>query len=434
LKAFVKQLNRKSFITKQELEKLYDALYISLLDGDVQVNVAKELVTSIKNELVGVNPYTTSSLNQRFLEYIESALVERLTVAFDPSLLPNAKTGKKFLFLVGLQGVGKTTTAAKLARLYKEQGMKVLLVAADLRRAKAIEQLQLLAKRADVECFAQYDKNSPIDLMASVKEIQAEYDLIIVDTSGRTTLSQELMDEIDAMLQVVGDDKLSFYVTDIYVARSALTIAKSFDQVANFYGAVITKADSDAKGGVLMNITLGLKKPILYISDSESDYALHKYSPERFAKQLLGGGNLETLFEQSARVIDKDTSVEDIINKGGFTFNDFVKYIKQMRKLGSIGGMLRYIPGANNLPDTDQVDLTVKRLVSMIDSMTPNEREHPSLVIAEKKRRMRIARGSGLSISEVDRQVSSFKKVNSLMEQIKTGDVSDLNSLMRLIQ
>lgn len=440
LKFLVGKLDKKNFLTRRELDGLYDALYSALLDGDVSVEVAGEFVESIKQQISNIDIYSTSGVNKKFISYIEEELVKRLTVPTTERLFPKKEEALKIVFFIGLQGVGKTTSIAKLARLYKDKGLKPLLVAADLRRANAVDQIKLLSGRVEIDCFADYDEKDAVKLMQKARsylkrqrEKGIEYNVVLVDTSGRSTLDAELVNEIRDITSVQ-EDKLIYYVTDIYGARSSLNIAKQFNAIVPFDGVLITKADSDARGGVLLSITQGLKKPILYISDGESEYAFYKYSPEKFARQLIGGGNLDALLEQGNRVVGSTDEMEDILNSGELTFHDFLKYIKRLKKLGNISSMLRYIPGVSNVPNKELLDTTVNHIIYMINSMTPKERSVPSLVVKDKRRRVRIAMGCGLSISEVNRQIESFKKVNTLLKQLKKGDIGDINSLMRIMQ
>ncbi|GAA7908863.1 signal recognition particle protein [Helicobacter pylori] len=428
---FKNALNKIRFQDDEKaLDRALDELKKTLLKNDVHHKVARELLKKVESQtkLSGIG-------KQQFLDALEKSLLEILS-AKGSSGFTFAQTPPTVVLMAGLQGSGKTTTTAKLAHYLKTKNKKVLLCACDLQRLAAVEQLKVLGEQVGVEVFHEENK--------SVKEIannalkrakEAQFDVLLVDSAGRLAIDKELMQELKEVKEVLNPHEV-LYVADALSGQDGVKSANTFNEEIGVSGVVLSKFDSDSKGGIALGITYQLGLPLRFIGSGEKIPDLDVFVPERIVGRLMGAGDIVSLAEKTASVLNpneaKDLSKK--LKKGQFTFNDFLNQIEKVKKLGSMSSLISMIPGlgnmANALKDTDlESSLEVKKIKAMVNSMTKKEQENPEIL--NGSRRKRIALGSGLEVSEINRIIKRFDQASKMAKRLtnKKG-ISDLMNLM----
>jgi len=399
------------------LKKATTELKKSLLKADVHHKVVKELITTVENET------TKNGIGKdNFLRALHGELTNILTVAGNQGFVFASKPPTVVL-MIGLQGSGKTTTTGKLAYFLKEQKKKkVLIVAADLQRLAAVEQLRQICKQIEVELVADEDATpAQIVKTALVKAEKELYDVVLIDTAGRLAIDEELMDELSEVKKVANPDEL-FYVADAMTGQDAVRTAQTFKEKIGITGVVLSKFDGDGKGGVALGLSQQVGAPLRFIGAGEKMPDLEQFIPERIVSRLMGAGDVEGLAEKTASVIDEKEAkrITQKIKKGQFNFNDFLEQMEQMKKLGSMKSLLGMIPGMGNMAkqlgdmDLDNSD-EVKRIKALISSMTPKERDNPDLLTNSRKRR--ISAGAGLDQQQVNRILKQFKNAAKMAKK-----------------
>ena len=416
---------------EKSLKKALDTLKRSLLKADVHHKVVKDLlkVVEVETKAKGIG-----QLN--FLTSLKDNLTTTLTAPGNQGFVYASKAPTRVL-MAGLQGSGKTTTTVKLANYLKLRQKKVLIAACDLQRLAAVEQLKQLCEQNELDLYFDEDEKNPVKIAkAAVKKAKdGLYDVLIVDTAGRLAIDEELMGELKEVQKAINPDEV-FYVADSMTGQDAIRSAGTFNDKLGISGVILSKYDGDSKGGVALGIAKQINIPLRFIGTGEKVADLELFVPDRIVNRLMGEGDLETLAEKTAAIIDEKQAkaITRKIKKGEFNFNDFLEQMEQMKKLGSMKSLIGMIPGmsgmAGKLKDIDlDNSVEMKRIKAMIGSMTKKEREIPSLLNNTRKRR--IAMGSGLSNMDVNKFLKQFKNASKMAKKFsgKRG-MQDLQNMM----
>jgi len=416
------------------LAKALKELKKSLLKADVHHKVVKELLTNVEKEVKG------DVGKEKFLKALQNDLTRILTAKGNQGFVFASKPPTVVL-MIGLQGSGKTTTTGKLAYFLKEQKKKkVLIAAADLQRLAAVEQLRQICEQIDVTLVADEDKTpNQIVKEALAKGEKELYDVVLIDTAGRLAIDDELMEELASIKKVANPDEL-FYVADAMTGMDAVRTAQTFKDKIGITGVVLSKFDGDSKGGIAMGIAHQVGVPLRFIGAGEKMPDLEQFIPERVVSRLMGAGDLESLAERTANIIDEKQAkqLSKKIKKGKFNFNDFLEQMESMKKLGSMKSIMSMIPGmgamAKQIGDMDLENSTeLKQIRALISSMTPKERENPDLLNNTRKRR--LAAGAGMSQMHVNRVLKQFKNAGKMAKQLSgKGGMKQMQEMMKQAQ
>ena len=421
----------RHFDDERSLKKALEELKKSLLKANVHFKVTKDLIAQVEldTKAAGIG-------KDNFLKALQKNLEDILTTAGNQGFVYTSKPPTVVL-MTGLQGSGKTTTTAKLAHYLKGKGKKVLLVAADLQRLAAVEQLRQLADQVGVELVAD-ENGKPVDLAKEGLRRGKEglFDVVLVDSAGRLAIDETLMGELKAVRDALSPDEI-FYVADSMTGQDAVRTAQSFQEQIGITGVLLTKFDGDATGGVAIGLAQQVGVPLRFLGTGEKVADLEVFIPDRIVSRLMGAGDVEGLAEKVSTVIDEKKAKEltGKIKKGQFNFNDFLEQMESMKKLGNMKSLLGMIPGAQGiaqqLGDMDLENSSeIKRIRALILSMTPTEREDPELLNASRKRR--IAKGAGLSEMEVNRVLKQFKNAAKMAK--KFSGKKGMQSLQNMMQ
>ncbi len=403
---------------EKALKKALTELKKSLLKADVHHKVVKELISTVEKETKknGIG-------RDSFLLALQNELIKILTAKGNQGFVFASKPPTVVL-MTGLQGSGKTTTTGKLAYMLKEmKKKKVLVVAADLQRLAAVEQLRQITEQIGVDLVANENSTPQEIVKEALKKAEDElYDVVLIDTAGRLAIDEELMDELKRIKDLANPDEI-FYVADAMTGMDAVRTATTFRDKIGITGVILSKFDADSKGGVALGIAHQVKVPLRFIGSGEKMPDLEPFIPERITSRLMGAGDIEGLIEKTSAVIDEKSAkkMTKKIKKGEFNFNDFLEQMEQMKKLGSMKSIMGMIPGMSQIAkQIDDIDLEnsqeVKVIKAMVSSMTPKERENPNLL--NNSRRKRIAKGAGLSQVQVNRVLKQFKSASKLAKRL----------------
>ena len=400
----------------------------ALLDADVNYKVAKQFTDTVKQKALGQNVLTSVKPGQLMVKIVHDELAalmggtaHELRLSGRPSII----------LMAGLNGAGKTTLSGKLALLLKsKKSRKPLLVACDVYRPAAVEQLRVLAEQINVPIYMDLEEKDPVRIArAGVQEAKAKgYDTVIVDTAGRLAVNEELMQEIAAIKQTIEPDD-TLFVVDAMTGQDAVNTAKEFNNRLDYDGVVLTKLDGDTRGGAALSIRTVVDKPIMFVGTGEKMEALDVFHPERMADRILGMGDIVSLVERAQEQFNEKEArrLQQRIQKNQFDFNDFLAQIQQIKKMGNLKDLASMIPGVGKaLKDVEIDDNAFKGIEAIILSMTPKERQHPEILNTSRKNR--IARGSGTSLQEVNRLVKQFEQTRKMMKMV-TG--TKMGSMMR---
>jgi signal recognition particle subunit SRP54 len=423
-------LRSKGKISSSDIDAVLDEITSALLEADVAKEVVDLFTQRIDVQASALLPTLQAGSNQAqaIFDVVNSELIKIL--GSEGRRIRFAKNPPTVIMLAGLQGAGKTTLAAKLAKFYKDQGNTPILVAADLQRPNAVTQLQVLGEQIGVPVFAPEQGNgsgNAVDVARDgVAFAQSKiHNMVIVDTAGRLGVDDELMDEAIAIRNQIQPDEILF-VIDSMIGQSAISTARAFDQGVGFDGLVLTKLDGDARGGAALSITELIKRPIMFLSTGEKVSDFDLFYPERMASRILGLGDVATLAEQAKKAINPETSakLEEKFARGDdFTLEDFLEQLEAMANMGSMGKLLSMLPGAasmkKQIENFDESEIV--RTKAIVQSMTPHERR--DVKVLNGTRRARIARGSGRAVSEVNALVDRFSAAQKAMKQMRNGSM-----------
>ena len=399
----------------------------ALLDADVNYKVAKTFTDTVKQKALGQNVLTAVKPGQLLVKIVHDELA---TLMGGTAQELQLKSHPAVILMAGLNGAGKTTLSGKLALLLKnKRGRKPLLVACDVYRPAAVEQLRVLAEQIEVPIYMNLECKDPVQIAREgIHEAKAKgYDTVIIDTAGRLAIDEELMQEIAAIKEAAQPDE-TLFVVDAMTGQDAVNTAKEFNERLDFDGVVLTKLDGDTRGGAALSIRTVVDKPIKFVGTGEKMEALDVFHPERMADRILGMGDIVSLVERAQEQYDEKEAqrLQRRIQKNQFDFNDFLAQIQQIKKMGNLKDLASMIPGVGKaLKDVDIDDDAFKGIEAIILSMTPKERQRPEIL--NQSRKMRIAKGSGTSIQEVNRLVKQFDQTRKMMKMM-TG--SKMKSMM----
>ncbi len=421
---------------EKALKKATAELKKSLLKADVHHKVVKDLISDVERETKknGVGKET-------FLKALQEKLTDILTIEGAPKGFTFASKPPTVVLMIGLQGSGKTTTTGKLAYFLKEQKKKkVLVVAADLQRLAAVEQLRQITSQIEVDLVADEDAKPEEIVKRGLEKAEKElYDVVLIDTAGRLAIDEGLMDELSRVKEVAQPDEL-FYVADAMTGQDAVRTAQTFKEKIGITGVILTKFDGDAKGGVALGLSQQVGAPLRFIGAGEKMPDLEQFIPDRIVSRLMGAGDVESLAEKAAAAIDPKEAkrMTQKIKKGQFNFNDFLDQMEQMKKLGSMKSIMGMIPGmgamAKQIGDMDLENSEEIRMIkAMVASMTPKERENPDLLNNTRKRR--IAQGAGLDQMQVNRVLKQFKNAAKMAKKLSgKGGMKQMQDMMKQMQ
>ncbi len=422
-------LRNRGRISQRDLDEALDEIRTALLDADVELSVVTSFLAGVRSrcELESLSKSLTPG--QQVVRAVHDELVEVL--GGEPLKLTYAPRPPTVILLAGLQGAGKTTAAAKLATWFKSKGRAPLLVAADLQRPAAVEQLRILGGQAGVPVFTQ--AGDPVaTAVAGVAEAErVGRDVCIIDTAGRLSIDQALMDEVRRISERTSPH-YTFLVIDAMTGQDAVTTATSFHRTLALDGVIVTKLDGDARGGVALSVRTVVGVPIVFASVGERLADLDLFYPDRMASRILGMGDVLTLIDQAERSMDADVvaSTAERLMGGSFTLDDFLAQLSQVRKMGSLGGLMRLMPGMNKelRQAADQLDdKEVDRIEAIVHSMTAAERRDPAIV--DGSRRQRISRGSGTTVAQVNQLLRQFKEMQRMMRTMASAQGPQLGGL-----
>jgi signal recognition particle subunit SRP54 len=421
LGAIFSRLSGRGRLSENDVNEALREVRVALLEADVSLGAAKAFVARIKEKALGESVLESLTPAQTIVKIVHDELVELLGGA--QARLQFSDAPPSVIMMVGLQGSGKTTTAGKLALRLKEQGRKSLLVAADVYRPAAIAQLQTLGKQVDLPVFEQ-GKGDPVkiarDGVAEAKRLGIS--TVIIDTAGRLQIDDDLMTELERIKAAV-DPKEILFVADAMTGQEATGVAKGFNDRLGITGVILTKMDGDTRGGAALSIFDVTGAPIKFVGVGEKLAALEPFYPDRLASRILGMGDVLTLIEktQNLYTAEQAKALEEKITKKGFTLDDFLDQMRQVRKIGSMGDIMKMIPGLSRaLPKNFEIpEKDLSRIEAIICSMTMRERRNPDLL--NGSRRKRIAIGSGTQVSDVNRLVKQFDQARQMMKQMGGG-------------
>ena len=391
---------------------------MALLEADVNFKVVKNFVKAVQEKATGEDVLNSLTPGQTVIKYVNEELVSMMGgTTTEISLLPGNEI--TVIMMCGLQGAGKTTTVAKLAAKFKEKGKKPLLVACDIYRPAAIEQLQTNGEKVDVPVFSMGTGHNPVDIAkAAVEHAKAnQYNLVFLDTAGRLHIDEELMNELKNIKAEV-DVHQTILTVDSMTGQDAVNVASTFDEALNIDGVILTKLDGDTRGGAALSIRAVTGKPIFYVGMGEKLSDLEQFYPDRMASRILGMGDVMTLIEKAEAQIDEEKAAElgKKFKNNELDFNDFLEQMQQMKKMGGLTSILSMLPGMGLPADLDIDDDALKGTEAIIYSMTKEERTKPSIINPSRKRR--IAAGAGVDISEVNRLIKQFEQSKKMMKQM----------------
>ena len=426
LQNIFKNLRGKGRLSEADVKAALKEVKLALLEADVNFKVVKQFIKSVEERAIGQDVMSSLTPGQMVIKIVNEEMVSLMgSETTEIDMKPGSEI--TVIMMAGLQGAGKTTTTAKLAGKFKAKGRKPLLVACDVYRPAAIEQLTINGNKQGVEVFSMGTNQKPVDIAkAAIAHAKNNgFNTVILDTAGRLHVDEDMMNELIEIKANVSVDQ-TILVVDSMTGQDAVNVASSFNEKVGIDGVILTKLDGDTRGGAALSIKAVTGKPILYIGMGEKLSDLEQFYPDRMASRILGMGDVLTLIEKAEAQIDADKAkeMEAKIKKAEFDFDDFLEYMGQIRNMGGIGSIMSMLPGMGlggnmkniQMPDEDEAEANLKRTEAIIHSMTAKERKNPDILNPSRKNR--IARGAGVNISEVNRLVKQFEQMKKMMKQM----------------
>ena len=430
------RLHSKGRLTEKDIEEALGQVRRSMLEADVNFRVARDFVAGIKERVLGADVMESLTPGQQVVKIVHEELTALLSAGDHAMRASDQATTA--LMLVGLQGSGKTTTAAKLALNLRRQGHRSLLVAADLRRPAAIQQLEALGKQLDIPVYSEDPASSSVVQVAKAGLERGQrlgVNWVIIDTGGRLHIDDELMEEIQAAKDAVSPHEI-LLVLDAMTGQDAVNAAQEFHERVNLTGLVLSKLDGDARGGGALSVTKVTGVPIKFVGVGERPDALEQFHPDRMASRILAMGDMLTLIEKAQEAVDDDRAkeLERKFRQATFDLEDFLQQIQSVKKMGSLSQIMEMIPGmgqlAKRMPTDELGDGQIKKVEAIIRSMTPQERHHPELINGSRRRR--IAQGSGSTAQDINQLLKQFQQTQKMVKQIsRSRNPKDLMNLFR---
>ncbi|MBQ8781516.1 MAG: signal recognition particle protein [Oscillospiraceae bacterium] len=417
LSGVFKRLKGRGRLTEADVKEAMREVRLALLEADVNYKVVKDFVAKVSEKAVGEDVLTSLTPGQHVIKIVNDELVALMGESNAKINFPSKPPC--VVMMCGLQGSGKTTHAAKLAKHFKDQGKRPLLVACDVYRPAAIDQLKVVGNKAGVKVFEMGQINPVTIAKEAVKHAKDHgNDLVLLDTAGRLHIDEALMDELKNIKEETKPDEIML-VVDAMTGQDAVNVAKSFDDALGIDSVLMSKLDSDTRGGAALSVLAVTGKPIKFVGMGEKLDDFEQFHPDRMASRILGMGDMLTLIERAQSTFDEENSkkLEERIRENTFDMNDLLDQMKQIQKMGPIKQILGMLPGVGNkLDDVDVDDSQVRRIEAMILSMTPAERAKPSIINPQRKKR--IAAGSGNTVADVNRLLRQFEEMQKLMKQL----------------
>ena len=436
-----KNLRSKGRLTEADVKAALKEVKMALLEADVSFRVVKQFINDLQERAVGEDVFGSLTPGQTVVKIVTEELVKLMgSETTEIALKPGNEI--TVIMMAGLQGAGKTTTTAKIAGKLKAKGRKPLLAACDVYRPAAIKQLQVNGEKVGIPVFSMGDKNKPVDIAKAAVEHAAKngMNVVILDTAGRLHIDEDMMEELIGIKSNV-DVHQTILVVDAMTGQDAVNVSGSFNDKVGIDGVILTKLDGDTRGGAALSIRAVTGKPILYVGMGEKLSDLEQFYPDRMASRILGMGDIQSLIEKAAAEVDEEQAKElsQKLRKAEFDYNDFLTQMQQIKKMGGMGSILSMMPGMGSQlsgVDMDEGEKSMRRVESIILSMTKEERANPNLM--NPSRKQRIARGAGVEISEVNRLVKQFDQRKKMMKQMpglmgggkKRGGFGGLGGLM----
>ncbi len=425
----IKTLKGQGRITDINVAATVKEVRRALTDADVNYKVAKEITDRIKEKALDRKVLIAVEPGQLFVKIVQEELTDLMG---GQAQSINTKGDPAVILIAGLQGSGKTTFSGKLANLLKRQGRNVLLVACDIYRPAAIDQLKVLGEQVGVEVYAEPENKNAVEIAQHAIDHAKKTNkrIVIVDTAGRLAVDEQMMQEIENVKRAI-DPAETLFVVDSMTGQDAVNTAKTFNERLNFDGVVLTKLDGDSRGGAALSIKTVVNKPIKFISTGEKMEALDVFYPDRMASRILGMGDVISLVEKAQQAFDEDEAkrINAKMRQNQFDFNDFLSQLQQIKKMGNVKDLLGMIPGMGKMvKDLDIDNDSFKPIEAIIQSMTPKEREKPELIDANRKKR--IALGSGTSLTQVNNLMKQFEDMRKMMKQMNRMQASGKLSKM----
>ena len=433
LSGSIRKVRGRGRLTEDNIGQTLNEVKMALLEADVNFRVVKAFLRSVKSRAIGEEVQSSLTPGQQFIKIVNEELTEMMGGA-NSGLTEPEKT-PLVTMLVGLQGSGKTSSVGKLARLYQTEGKKAYLIPADIYRPAAIRQLEVLAETLGVSCYPSMPDQNPLDIVRNGLEVaeQEEADAVFIDTAGRLHIDQELMEELSQIKASVNPHEIIF-VADAMTGQEAVSVAKGFNDRLDISGVMLTKMDGDARGGAALSIRAITQKPIKFIAVGEKLENLEAFHPERVASRILGMGDMLSLIEKVEDSVSEREAlqIQKKLKSNEFTLEDFRDQLRSMRKMGSMKDVIGMLPGMNSsaIKDANVDENKLVHIDAIISSMTIKERQNHKLI--NGSRRMRIAKGSGTSVSEINRLLKQFVQMRKMMQKLLK--VSNPSKAMRMMQ
>ncbi|MBA2874019.1 signal recognition particle protein [Thermaerobacillus caldiproteolyticus] len=423
LQSVMNKIRGKGKVTEADVKDMMREVRLALLEADVNFKVVKDFVKRVSERAVGQEVLKSLTPGQQVIKVVKEELTALM--GGEQSKIAVATRPPTVIMMVGLQGAGKTTTTGKLANLLrKKYNRKPLLVAADIYRPAAIQQLETLGKQLNMPVFSLGDQVSPVEIakQAIAKAKEEHHDYVLIDTAGRLHIDEALMDELKQIKEVTKPDEI-FLVVDAMTGQDAVNVAQSFNEQLGLTGIILTKLDGDTRGGAALSIKAVTNTPIKFVGMGEKLDALEPFHPERMASRILGMGDVLTLIEKAQAAVDEEKAkeLEQKMRTMSFTLDDFLEQLGQVRKMGPLDEILKMLPGANKMKGLNNIQIDEKQIShveAIIRSMTKEEKMNPEIINASRKKR--IAKGSGTSVQEVNRLLKQFDEMKKMMKMMTT--------------
>ena len=423
-----KKIRGHGRLSESNIKDALREVKMSLLEADVNYKVVKDFTNKISEKAIGTEVIRGVNPAQQFIKLVNDELVELL--GGTSSKLTKGLRNPTIIMLAGLQGAGKTTFAAKLAKFLKKQNEKLLLVGVDVYRPAAIKQLEVLGQQIGVDVYSEENSKDVVGIatraIEKAKEINATY--MIVDTAGRLHVDETLMEELKELKKAIKPQEI-LLVVDAMIGQDAVNLAESFNNALSVDGVILTKLDGDTRGGAALSIKAVVGKPIKFIGVGEKLNDIEIFHPDRLVSRILGMGDVVSLVEKAQEVIDENEakSLEEKIKSQKFDLNDFLKQLQTIKRLGSLGGILKLIPGMPKIDDLAPAEKEMKKVEAIIQSMTKEERKKPDILKASRK--IRIAKGSGTDVSDVNKLLKQFEQMKSMMKMFSSGKMPNMGAM-----
>lgn len=421
LQGTIAKIRGKGKVTESDVKEMMREVRLALLEADVNFKVVKDFIKKVSERAVGQEVMKSLTPGQQVIKVVKEELTELM--GGEQSQIVVSTRPPTVIMMVGLQGAGKTTTTGKLANLLrKKYNRNPLLVAADIYRPAAIKQLETLGKQLNMPVFSLGDEVSPVEIAEqAIEQAKKEHhDYVLIDTAGRLHIDEHLMDELKQVKEVANPDEI-FLVVDAMTGQDAVNVAQSFQDQLGLTGVILTKLDGDTRGGAALSIRAVTGTPIKFAGIGEKLDALEPFHPERMASRILGMGDVLTLIEKAQASVDQEKAkeLEEKMRTMSFTFDDFLEQLGQVRKMGPLDELISMLPGANKIKGLKNIQVDEKQIShveAIIRSMTKEEKRHPEIINASRKKR--IAKGSGTSVQEVNRLLKQFEDMKKMMKQM----------------